>query len=234
MKADVIEKLVSRLLKKFPKMPYSEELQGFLKKILILTEEQPAMGKEALTHFEKYFDDLIEKYLGEKIFLSKGQYIAIVGDSFIDEKAIINILTDYGIKKSNIRFCLDYNQYKSGKFSDLLNSDQCVAIIFGPIPHRAKNVDEKELAHKTFYATQKGGKVLKLTKESLRDILPEVIEKLKKNNCIKKGISDRNTFLFFLFSDKVQILYVVFQNTHEYTAKVWFWEAGFCRCFRRC
>lgn len=179
MEIDVVEKLVSRLLKKFPKMPYVEELQEFLKKILILTEEQPAMGKEALVQFGKYFDDLIEKHLGEKIFLSKGQYIAIVGDSFTSEKIITIMLAEYGVKKSNIRFCLDFNQYKSGKYSSSLNSEQCVAIIFGAIPHRAKSVDENELAHKIFYAKEKSGK-LKLTKESLKEILPEVVKYLKK------------------------------------------------------
>lgn len=181
MEEELVEKLVSRFLKKFPKMPYSEELADFFKRILILTGEQPAMGKEALDHFNNYFDDLVENYLSEKIILSKGQYVAVVGDSYISEKAIIILFAEYGIKKSNIKCCLDYQKYKSGKYSDLLNSDQCVGIIFGPIPHRAKNVDERELAHKIFYATQKGGKVLKLTKESLRDVLPEVVEKLKAN-----------------------------------------------------
>ncbi len=180
MEEELVEKRVSRFLKKFTKMPYSEELADFIKRILILTGEQPAMGKEALDHFTEYFDDLVKSYLGEKIILSKGQYVAIVGDAYIDEKVIVNMLAEYGVKKSNIKCCLDFQKYKNGKYSDLLNSDQCVAIIFGAIPHRAKDVDERVLAHKIFYATQKGGKVLKLTKESLRDILPEVVEKLKK------------------------------------------------------
>lgn len=182
MGKDIIKSGISELLKKMPDIPYKHELEIFLSDILITTSELPNIGKEALDHFAHYFDNLKEQYSGEKIILSKGQYIAIVGDSFIDDRAITNMLADYGLKKSNIKCCLDFNQYKSGRYSDLLNSEQCVAVIFGAIPHRAKNVDEKELAFKIFYATQKGGKILKLTKESLKDILPEVIERLKKTN----------------------------------------------------
>lgn len=165
-KDELIEKLISRLIKKIPKLPYAKEVEDHFKKVLILTIEQPPMGREALDSFQEYFNNLASIYLGEKVLLSKNQYIAIVGDSFIDEKMIINLCSDFGIKKKNIRFCLDYGKYKNGHYSDLLYSSQCVAIILGPVPHSSKDNQEKALSEKIFLATDQSKK-LKLTKDSL-------------------------------------------------------------------
>jgi hypothetical protein len=179
MNEEVIENTVSRLIKKIPNLPYAEEIYEHFRKILILTIEEPAMGREALISCSKYFDDLIDVYLGEKLLLSKGQYIAIAGDAFIDQKMILKILAQYGMKKSNVKFCLDYKKYKNGHYTDILYSSQCIAVILGPVPHSAKDTPEKILRDKIFEAIDSTGK-LKLTKESLTKILPNVVSFVTK------------------------------------------------------
>lgn len=180
MEEVVIETLIDRLLKEIPKLPHTEEIGKLFRNIIILTGEQPHIGKEALDHFAEYIDDLKESYSTDPLLLSKGQYIAIVGDSYVDERAVIAMFAEFGVTKSNIKFYTDFNKYKSGEYSESLLSKQCVAVILGPVAHSARNINEKDFSGKLFHARAKAGK-LKLTKESLRELIPEVINYLKMN-----------------------------------------------------
>lgn len=181
MEQEKADPFMGYLLEQISEVPYAEELGIFIKNLVILTKEQPVLGKEALDHFAEYFDDLIERYNGGPLLLSKGQYIAVVGDSYIKSQSMVKIFSEYGIAKSSVKNFTDFKKYKSGEYSNALNSPQCVAVIIGPVSHSARDMSDKGLSEKFFYARSKSSQ-LKLTKESLKEILEEVVDFLTKKN----------------------------------------------------
>lgn len=109
--------------------------------------------------------------------LGKQQYVAVVGGLSIDTNKCIELLKSYGkLSKQNIQMCNDIERFKSGAYTELLASQNCVAIILGPIPHSHRENVEKELSSKIVYARNNSGNHGKLTlsKTSITQALDEL------------------------------------------------------------
>jgi hypothetical protein len=115
--------------------------------------------------------------------LGKQQYIAVVGGLSINTNQCIELLkTQAKLTKQNIRICDDIERFKSGTYTDVLSSQNCVGIILGPIPHSHSENVEKELSEKIVYARNNSGThgKLSLTKASIT----RAIEELKQRKII--------------------------------------------------
>ncbi|MEI8223604.1 MAG: hypothetical protein WCG20_00610 [bacterium] len=115
--------------------------------------------------------------------LGKQQYVAVVGGLSINSNQCIKLLQTQGrLTKQNIRICDDIERFKSGTYTEVLTSQNCVGIILGPIPHSHNENVEKVLLHKIVYARNNSsthGK-LSLTKASIT----RAIEELKQRKII--------------------------------------------------
>lgn len=113
--------------------------------------------------------------------LSKQQYVAIVGVNTIGTEVCYEVARNKGFTKNNIRVCDDVDRFKNGNYRDLLESSNCVAIIFGAIPHSHGGNIEKTYHQKAVLARTKSGNhgKLKLTKESLGTALDAVSAKIE-------------------------------------------------------
>lgn len=113
--------------------------------------------------------------------LSKRQYVAIVGVNTIGTEVCYEVARSKGFSKSNIQLCDDVEGFKNGRYQELLESSNCVAIIFGAIPHSHSGNVEKAYTKKSVLARTKSGNhgKLKLTKRSLEEALEKVNLKLK-------------------------------------------------------
>lgn len=171
---------VEAFLKEFPDLPCRDDFRKVIENFYVLLDGYPPMGRSALDHMMDYFDNLKERYSEEPLLLSKGQYIAIVGAAFLNDKQITSLASQFGLTKSNLRYGLEYNKVQTGEYASMINSPQCIAVIFGPIPHSAKKIDHGDLVSKSFYVhTKSKSNQLKFTKESLLGIFPVVINWLK-------------------------------------------------------
>lgn len=121
--------------------------------------------------------------------LSKQQYVAIVGVNTIGTEVCYEVARKKGFTKNNIKICNDVERFKNGSYRDLLESSNCVAIIFGAIPHSHSGNIEKAYHQKAVLARTYSGNhgKLKLTKESLRIALDVVSAKIE--NLTLVGIS---------------------------------------------
>lgn len=117
----------------------------------------------------------------KKIHLSKQQYVAVVGVNQLGVEETISIGVTNGFHKGNIKVCNDVGGFKNGKYAQLLNSANCIAIIFGPIPHSHSDNLEKNYQGIKIYARPNSGEhsKLKITKHSLSASFQELGSKLQ-------------------------------------------------------
>lgn len=109
--------------------------------------------------------------------LGKQQYVAVVGGLAFPVNQCIEVLRDEAkLSKKNIRIFNDIEAFKSGTYTEALASNNCVAIILGPVPHSHHENVEKDLSGKIVYARNNSGShgKLHLTKTSLLRAIGEL------------------------------------------------------------
>jgi hypothetical protein len=165
------------------RVPFGNQVKLLIKKLVILLQEQPEIGRIFLQRTNDLFEELIKEHTQAKEIIpiiAKNQYIAIVGYSYIEDFNIYPVAKTYGFSKSNIKTYLSFERYKSGEYNNSLESEQCIAVIFGAIPHKSRGGSENKISNKSVYARTKSGE-LKLNKESLSVAFKEIKDKLIKS-----------------------------------------------------
>lgn len=162
------------------KIPHGKDIRNHMR-VLITMSENPILLRRFLEKTDEFIEDLIKEYSSEKLhasqFIGKNHYVAIVGNPRVPNEDIFRIGKEFGFTKKNIQIMNDLDHFKSGKYTPSLESDNCVAIILGEVPHSASGNIEKKLQPKVFHAKTYSNK-LKFTKESLYNTFHGVLRML--------------------------------------------------------
>ncbi len=149
--------------KNMRKIPYGVQLKKLIKDMTVLLNEQPNIGREVLGKMNNIISSTVEQYSQNQDFLTKNQFVAIVGSMAISSDIAFNIAKDFGFSKSNLKIFPNY-EINTETISSI-TSQNCKWIIMGPSPHSNKQ-DVKEVFADKIIKVETSKKVLKITKES--------------------------------------------------------------------
>ena len=167
--------------KNFSRVPHGIELRNFLRRMVILLNEQPYLGYEILQQCQESINELITTYIDRSFIFSKNEYIAIVGDSQVEKKFIEEIAQEFGFSKNNLRILLKYQN--DTEVFKTVTAQNCKFVILGPTPHSKLGEFDRHFGSKIILAKNKGGS-LKFTKQSIHEAFKKVFEKMTTKSII--------------------------------------------------
>lgn len=114
----------------------------------------------------------------------KSGMIVVLGSSAIKKEELIGICKSYGIDKTRLEFCLDYDAMVKYDFSKLCNTAKYSAVIIGPIPHSTCGKERFSSAitalerDRDFPAVKRlvSGQKLKITKSNFKAAIEELLK----------------------------------------------------------
>lgn len=154
-----------------------------LNKLILISVKYPEIFSETLHFLEEKIKERNTKKVDVFSIISKNQYVAIVGLIRFEEIILKKIIQDAGFSFKKFKIINDLNHYKNGNGTDILESPNCIAIIFGEVPHSSShNVQNLEnVRTKSIIAKTNSGE-RKITKESLEKSLEKLRDFISEKN----------------------------------------------------